>query len=189
MRSRQRTPLTRILTGLVLGCAVLTAGCSSDRWGFPYRTGTQQGNWITDQQVGMLFQGMTREQVRYALGTPMLTSVLHSNRWEYPYFYEYPNRKTEVRRFSVFFDGDLLSSWEGDPQPTMEPFQIAKEQVWKSQAEQAQVELDQERVEAPDGEIEIVPGVSLGSEVLTNTPSSEPFAIPGVPDQKPMPLE
>ena len=73
-------------TGLALALLVTAAaGCSSNRWGFPYKASVQQGNWITKDQVSLLRPGMTREQVRYALGTPMLTSALHGNRWDYPY--------------------------------------------------------------------------------------------------------
>jgi len=81
------------LFGVIL-IAIIATGCSSNRWGFPYMVGLQQGNWVTQQQVGLLYEGMTREQVRFALGSPTLTSVLHADRWEYPYFLQV----TEWRR-------------------------------------------------------------------------------------------
>lgn len=181
--------VVRSLAGLALASALLVSGCSSDRWGFPYRVGTQQGNWITEQQVGLLFQGMTREQVRYALGSPTLTSVLHAQRWDYPYFYVAPDRSTEVRNFSVFFNGDLLERWEGDEQPTLEPFQIARQEVRQSQSEQDQVELDAQQAQAPTANVELGPDVVVSSEIIAAPPSSEPFALPGVPDQTSVPLQ
>lgn len=187
MRSSWHKSMVRGAVGITLASSLLIVGCASDRWGFPYRVGLQQGNWVTEQQVGMLFQGMTREQVRYALGSPTLTSVFHSDRWDYPYFYNSPSQKIETRNFSVFFSGDLLTSWSGDEQPAQEPFQIAKEEVGKSQAEQAQVDLDAERALSPGGEIQISPGfdISLDNPAL---PSNDPYALPDAPDQVPVPL-
>lgn len=179
--------MVRSAVGLTLASSLLMTGCASDRWGFPYRVALQQGNWVTEQQVGMLFQGMTREQVRYALGSPTLTSVLHSDRWDYPYFYNSPRQVSEVRNFSVFFSGDLLTSWSGDAQPAKEPFQIARQEVEKSQAEQAQVELDAERAKSSGDQVQIAPGidVSMNNPAL---PSSDPYALPDAPDEVPMPL-
>lgn len=88
----------RPLKGLavaVLAASALTA-CSSGKWGFPYKAGVQQGNWITKEQVALLQQGMSREQVRFALGSPTLTSVLHADRWDYPYYFKPGDRKSVV---------------------------------------------------------------------------------------------
>jgi outer membrane protein assembly factor BamE len=167
---------------------MMTAGCSSNQWGFPYRVGVQQGNWVTTQQVGMLYEGMTREQVRFALGSPTLTSVLHADRWDYPYFYKAPDGKTEERNLAVFFRDGSLVKWAGDEQPSIQPFQIAKDEVAKSQAEDAQVKLDQERAAGPTGEIQLIPGVDF-STITPMIPSTDPGALPDVPDQVPVPLE
>lgn len=173
--------------GLVLAASVLVSGCSSNRWGFPYRVGVQQGNWVTEQQVGLLYQGMTREQVRFALGSPTLNNVLHADRWDYPYYYRAPNQTVEIRNFSVQFSGDLLVSWSGDEQPAQQPFQIAKEEVQKSQTEQAQVDLDRERLRSPGDQVQVAPGFDIG---LANPalPSTDPYALPDAPDQTPVPL-
>ena len=188
MQSSPHNTMLRYAAGLVLTATVLVSGCSSDRWGFPYRVGLQQGNWVTEQQVGLLYQGMTREQVRFALGSPTLTNILNADRWDYPYFYRAPDQSVEVRNFTVQFSGDLLVSWAGDEQPTKEPFQIAREEVRKSQSEQAEVELDQERMEGPNDEDEIAPGfdITMSNPAL---PSSDPYALPDAPDQVPIPLE
>jgi outer membrane protein assembly factor BamE len=174
------------LIGTVL-VAALTTGCGSDRWGFPYKVGVQQGNWITQSQVELLAAGMTPEQVRFALGTPTLTSVLHANRWEYPYFYKSPSGVIEERNLSVFFSDGVLAKWVGDEQPTQQPFQIAKEEVDKSQAEAAQVKLDQERLTGPGGVLAIEPDINFSTIIDTN-PSTDPGALPDVPDQTPIEL-
>lgn len=168
--------------------AVLATGCSSNRWGFPYKVGLQQGNWVTQQQVGLLYEGMTREQVRFALGSPTLTSVLHAERWDYPYFYKAPNGQVEERNLAVFFQDGALAKWQGDEQPEQQPFQIAKEEVEKSQAEEDKLKLEQERVSGPGGVLEIEPEINF-STVTDTIPSTDPGALPDVPDQTPIGLE
>jgi len=139
--------------------AVLTActlaACGSSNWGFPYRAGVQQGNWITQEQVALLQPGMTREQVRFALGSPTLTSVLHSNRWDYPYFFKPGYGTSDERKFTVFFENDQLVRWEGDAQPELQPFQIVEQDATKSMSRQNRIEQQstRERTDQPQGQI------------------------------------
>lgn len=175
---------------LVLGITALS-GCTGSQFGFPYKVGVQQGNWITKDQVALLRPGMSREQVRFALGTPMLTSALHANRWDYPYYYRAGNGKVEERVFTVLFDGGQLASWKGSEQPDLQPFQIARDEVGISKREAAQDALFKER-QANDGglgaPIEMAPGLTLG-QTLGDTAISDPAALPGAPDDAPMPLQ
>lgn len=183
LRNKRRS---QWLIGAVL-LAALTTGCGSDRWGFPYKVGVQQGNWVTQSQVELLATGMTPEQVRFALGSPTLTSVLHANRWEYPYFYKTPSGKIEERSLSVFFSDGVLAKWEGDEQPTQQPFQVAKEEVDKSQAEAAQDKLDQERLTGPGGVLAIESDINF-STIIDTVPTTDPGALPDVPGQTPVQL-
>lgn len=180
----------RAILVLVAVVTVLT-GCESTRWGFPYRNSVQQGNWITKEQVSTLREGMTREQVRFALGTSTLASVWHSDRWDYPYYFRAGNGKTEERTLTVFFSDGKLTNWKGDEQPELQPFQLAREEVGISKSEDAQLKLDATRagldadLPAP---IMMAPGLTLG-ETLGDTSVSDPEALPGAPDDAPMPLE
>ena len=120
-----RIPSRSLKTGLAIAAlAVALAGCTGDKWGFPYKAGVQQGNWITQEQVALLQPGMTREQVRFALGSPTLTSVLHANRWDYPYYYKPGYGDAQERKFTVWFENDRLTRWEGDKQPDLQPYQL-----------------------------------------------------------------
>lgn len=120
-----RIPPRSLKTGLAIAAlAVALAGCSGNKWGFPYKAGIQQGNWITQEQVALLQPGMTREQVRFALGSPTLTSVLHANRWDYPYYYKPGYGEAQERKFTVWFENDRLTRWEGDKQPDLQPYQL-----------------------------------------------------------------
>ncbi len=180
------------LLGVV--CAAGLAGCSSTQWGFPYKVGIQQGNWVTKDQVSLLRPGMSREQVRFALGTPTLASVLHANRWDYPYYYRAGNGKVEERVLTVIFEGSQLASWRGDEQPDLQPFQIAREEVRTSQKEAAQHQLnitresnDAAAASGMSAPVEILPGVTFGQTTGDTTPS-DPSASPAAPLETPMPL-
>src|SRR5690606_35796891 len=115
------------LAAVALLATALVACGSVDRTGRafwqPYRPNVQQGNWVTQQQIAQLRPGMTREQVRFILGSPTLTPIFHADRWEYPYYMKPGYGKREERRFTVFFENDRVARWEGDPQPTVQPFQ------------------------------------------------------------------
>jgi len=175
-----------LLAALTAG-AILVSGCSSNEWGFPYKVGVQQGNWVTEDQVGLLNEGMTREQVRFALGSPLLTSALHADRWDYPYFYRAPNGDIEERNFTVFFREGMLMSWKGDEQPTVQPFQIAQETVERSKRERAELELARERGQSEAGIVPIIPGVDF-STITDVPPTTDPGALPDEPDSMPQEL-
>jgi outer membrane protein assembly factor BamE len=178
-------------TGLALALLVVAAaGCSSNRWGFPYKVSVQQGNWITKDQVSLLRTGMTREQVRFALGTPMLASALHSNRWDYPYFYRAGSGKIEERTLTIFFNGAQLESWRGEEQPELQPFQIARDDVGVTVREDKQIKLDNERLNN-DGEaaVQLIPGVNIDQmQSVNGAPLSDPQALPGAPEDAPIQL-
>ena len=164
--------------GLALVALTVTlAGCSSDKWGFPYRPGVQQGNWITQEQIALLQPGMTREQVRFALGSPTLTSVLHSDRWDYPYFYQPGFGTAQHREFTVWFENDRLARWEGDAQPDLQPFQQARAPLASERVEET-VERDEarEKEEAPISgrRIDIQP-VDATRTLPSNTGNPEPL--------------
>lgn len=115
----------RTLRNAAAGGALVLAltACGSTEWGFPYRPNVQQGNWITAEQVARLEPGMSREQVRFLLGTPTLQDIFRNDRWDYPYYSKPGYGEPEQRRFSVWFEGDSLVRWEGDPQPQRQPYQ------------------------------------------------------------------
>lgn len=111
-------------TGLAVSVLALTlTACGGTKWGFPYKADVQQGNWITSEQVSMLREGMSREQVRFLLGTPTLQDIFHADRWDYPYFHKPGYGDEQARRFTVWFENNTLARWAGDDQPDRQPFQ------------------------------------------------------------------
>lgn len=176
-----------LLICAVLLSAAISSGCSSNRWGFPYKVGVQQGNWVTTDQVGLLTEGMTREQVRFALGSPTLSNVFHADRWDYPYFYRAPNGKIEERNLTLTFRNGLLVKWGGDEQPQLQPFQIAKEEVGITKKEIQEEKLFQERTGGSTDNVVVRPGIDF-STITDAAPSTDPSALPDEPDQTPVEL-
>ena len=66
-----------LIGALTATLATLTNGCA-------YRYDLDQGNFVEQEAVNKLRQGMTDDQVRFILGTPMLTDPLDNSRWYYP---------------------------------------------------------------------------------------------------------
>jgi outer membrane protein assembly factor BamE len=80
----------------------------------PYQPEIQQGNYVSQEMIAQVKQGMTREQVRFLLGTPLLTDIFHADRWDYVYWREAENGKRESRRLALFFSDGRLARMEGD---------------------------------------------------------------------------
>src|SRR5690606_20053951 len=84
----------------------------------PYRIDIQQGNFVSREMVEQLKEGMTREQVRFALGTPLLNDIFHDNRWDYAFRLQKGSGEVISSRVSVFFEGNRLVKIEGGELPT-----------------------------------------------------------------------
>ena len=88
----------------------------------PYKVEVVQGNFVSKEQVEALKPGMTRQQVREILGTSLLNDVFHSNRWDYVFTIRRQGVEPQQRRLTVYFNGELLERFEGDPMPSEEEF-------------------------------------------------------------------
>jgi len=88
----------------------------------PYKVEVVQGNFVSKEQVDALKPGMPRQQVREILGTSLLTDVFHSNRWDYVFTIRRQGVEPQQRRLTLFFNGEVLDRFEGDPMPSEEEF-------------------------------------------------------------------
>lgn len=88
--------------------------------GFPgvYKIDVEQGNIVTQDMVEQLKPGMSRRQVRFILGTPLLDDPFNQSRWDYPYSKRNGTTLLAESRFTVYFDGDKLVSYEGNVETT-----------------------------------------------------------------------
>jgi outer membrane protein assembly factor BamE len=84
----------------------------------PYRIDVQQGNFVSQEMVAQLKEGMTQEQVRFVLGTPLLTDMFHAERWDYPFSLQKGNGEVISSRVTVFFKDNKLARFEGGNLPT-----------------------------------------------------------------------
>lgn len=109
-----------MLAAVVL--AVATAGCSStdrSRSGplSPYRIEVPQGNYVDQSMLRQVKEGMSREQVRFALGTPLLVDPFRPDRWDYVFRFQHPNGTADLRRATVYFADGRVAKIESDALP------------------------------------------------------------------------
>lgn len=110
--------MKKILISICLICLISLGGCTNwDNFSLVHSPDIEQGNIVTPEMVALLEPGMSKRQVRFALGSPMLIDVFHEQRWDYPLSIKRRNEPLEIKKFSVFFDGDNLSRYEGDIKP------------------------------------------------------------------------
>jgi len=117
--------------------AILLAGCSFTDIGFPgvYRIDIPQGNIVEQEMVDQLQPGMTKRQVRYVMGTPLLVDTFTENRWDYIYSIERRTERRTQQRLTLYFDGDVLTTIEGDLAPSSAT--VAPEEEVTSDASEA----------------------------------------------------
>ena len=138
--------------------AALLAGCSSLKdmgtsvstlGGLitPYKIDILQGNVVVREQVQALQTGMPREQVQAILGTPLVASVFHANRWDYVFTFKRQGQEPQMRRVTVFFDGDALARVEADELPSEEEF-VASLDVRRTSAKPPVLEATEEQLKA-----------------------------------------
>lgn len=107
---RMHRPLLPLVLALLCGCSYLPRipGVT------PYRIDIQQGNFISQDMVGQLRPGMSKDQVKLVLGTPLLTDIFHAERWDYVYWRERPGSAREQRKLTVYFEDGKLTRLDGD---------------------------------------------------------------------------
>ena len=88
---------------LCLGCLLAATGCV-------HKVSIQQGNYLHEDTVSRVEEGMTRDQVKFLLGTPMADDPFSNDRWDYVYYFS-NGRTGEVflKRLAIYFDGDSVS--------------------------------------------------------------------------------
>lgn len=108
----------------VLVAALLTSAC-----GVVYRQPIYQGVLLEKSAVDQLQAGMDRQQVMLLLGTPSIADPMHQNRWDYTTSQRVGRAaRTEVKNFTVFFEGDQVVRWEGEYFPEQDE-QLARESI------------------------------------------------------------
>jgi outer membrane protein assembly factor BamE len=88
-------------------------------WVFsPYRPDIQQGNFVSQEMLGQLKVGQSRDQVKFILGTPLLTDAFHADRWDFPFYLARGDGELTTSRVSVYFKDNLVARIDGGNLPT-----------------------------------------------------------------------
>jgi outer membrane protein assembly factor BamE len=117
----RRDAMRRLLPALVLVAPLALSGCL-------YRQPVFQGNLLEERSVAQLEVGMNRRQVLALLGSPSVADPFRRDRWDYVASQRRGHGEAEVKVFTVFFEGDAVSRWEGAFFPEADS-DIAREQV------------------------------------------------------------
>ena len=102
--------LPRTLAAMLLA-TVCCAGC-----GLLYKQPIYQGNLIEQSAVEQLQVGMSRQQVQVLLGSPSIADPFHHDRWDYTASERSARFDNDVvvKNFTVWFENDAVTRWEGD---------------------------------------------------------------------------
>lgn len=97
------------LTAIVLISILSLAGCA-----FPgvYKINVQQGNIVTDEELGQLSEGMPRSQVHAILGTPLTIDPIDPTRDYYVYTFQRRGGEIEEQRIVINYDDDQYTGHE-----------------------------------------------------------------------------
>ena len=101
--------------------AVLTACTALSGCGLVYKIDVQQGNYVTEDNVAKLKNGMTRAEVKQLLGTPLLADVFHSSRWDYYFSNVKGGKAADRKRLTIVFQDEKVVSFSGTAQPPAPP--------------------------------------------------------------------
>jgi outer membrane protein assembly factor BamE len=124
-------------------------------WVFsPYRPDIQQGNFVSQEMLGQLKVGQSRDQVKFILGTPLLTDAFHADRWDYPFYLARGNGELTTSRVTVFFKDNLVAKIDGGNLPTEREYisRLIGISKYETQSEQESLdELKRKREQAAKG--------------------------------------
>ncbi len=104
---------------ILLTLSITLTSCTTIMANIPgvYTLDIQQGNVINQDMIDQLKPSMTKRQVLYIMGSSMLVDVFHQTRWDYIYSEQLDGEQRKQKRLSLFFNGDILSSVQGDFKP------------------------------------------------------------------------
>lgn len=67
-----------------------------------------QGNAIDGKKIERIKLGMKKNQIVYLLGTSLVQNVFRRDRWDYVYYVRKNNKPKDLRRVTLYFEGDQL---------------------------------------------------------------------------------
>jgi outer membrane protein assembly factor BamE len=146
---------SRSLLALLL--TVSLAGCSNFRFPWVHKINVQQGHIVTQEMVDQLKVGMSKRQVRFVLGNSLLPNTFNDDRWEYPYSVR-KGSDGEITSylFTVYFDNDKMTRYEGDYLPGRAPMSSDKsERYLEDNRRDMPLPLNDEELPEPEAPEEV----------------------------------
>ena len=121
-------------------------------WVFsPDRPDIQQGNFVSQEMLGQLKLGQSRDQVKFILGTPLLTDAFHADRWDYPFYLARGSGELTTSRVTVYFKDDQLARIDGGNLPTEREYIARLIGISKYQVKTEQESLDELKRKREEG--------------------------------------
>lgn len=105
----------KMLAAAAVVTLMMTAGCSTlER--VVYRPDINQGNYLVENDVAKIHNGMTQQQVAYTLGTPMMRDPFGSNTWYYVFRQEPGHEAVTQHTLTLTFDSSgVLTNIDNKP--------------------------------------------------------------------------
>ena len=108
----------RLLVAVGLSASLLTglSGCSILE---PYKAPLTQGTIISQENMALIQEGLTKTQARQLFGPPLGENPFNPRSWSYAYYSSDKTLHTNaVKRLDITFDeDDMIQSWEISDKP------------------------------------------------------------------------
>lgn len=94
----------------------LLSACAGDPFWLPraHKISIQQGNLLHEEQLTLLTEGMTREEVSNLIGSPVARTPFRDNQWDYVYTRAPAGSVVHARRLTIFFEDNRVSRIDTD---------------------------------------------------------------------------
>lgn len=180
---------SRISVLLLLVPITLVSACGGDPFWLPraHRIGIQQGNLLSEDQLGRITQGMPRASVRNLIGTPVTRTPFHGDRWDYLYTRGPAGTAIEAQRVSVYFENDVVSRLESNRDSVSG--EVRQKSRWWEFASQSDDELEAARrgnARLEDGALD---DDQLDDSPVIDRPPVDDMPIVDDPDRDAPPIE
>lgn len=105
-----------IVTGLAATLLTGLSGCSILE---PYKAPLTQGTIISQDNISLIQEGLTKVQARQLFGPPLGEGPFNPSQWSYVYYSSVKTLHPEaVKRLNLQFDeDDMLKTWEISDEP------------------------------------------------------------------------
>lgn len=154
---------------LLLTSSLLLSACSALRFPGVYRIDIPQGNFVTEDMLAQLEQGMSPDQVRYVLGQPTLVDPFTPDTWYYPMVYQPGQGERVTQRIVVHFEDEQYTRHEGS---VIDDF---RNRVTGQQDRDLEEQLREQEREAESAGPQVVPPPTQGPGPVPTDPGLPPI--------------